>query len=162
MLLQALALHDGGENRKAMSIFDDAINLSIPEGYIRVFADEGEPMRGLLETYRRTPDYSDHSPSTATFIDKLFESLSLDGGKLDPRAASGSTEQEPLIEPLTSREVQILQKMQSGLSNRELADTLFITEGTLKWHLRNIYGKLGVSNRLAAVAQANELNLLAS
>ncbi|MDT0635198.1 LuxR C-terminal-related transcriptional regulator [Spectribacter hydrogenooxidans] len=162
LLLQALALHDGGENRKAMSIFDDAINLSIPEGYIRVFADEGEPMRGLLETYRRTPDYSDHSPLTATFIDKLFESLSLDGGKLDPRAASGSTEQEPLIEPLTSREVQILQKMQSGLSNRELADTLFITEGTLKWHLRNIYGKLGVSNRLAAVAQANELNLLAS
>lgn len=160
--LQALALHENGDNRKALSILDDAIKLSIPEGYLRVFADEGEPMQRLLETYRRSTDYADLSPPAATFIDRLDKALGLQSGDLAAHAGAGSAEQESLIEPLTSRELQILYKMQSGLSNRELADTLFITEGTLKWHLRNIYGKLGVSNRLAAVTRAQELDLFAS
>lgn len=162
LLLQALALHDSGDNRKALSVFDDAVKLSMPEGYIRAFVDEGEPMQQLLETYRRSPDYSSLSPPTETFIGRLGDALGLEGGEADPPPASGSADQAPLIEPLTSRELQILHKMQSGLSNRELADTLFITEGTLKWHLQNIYGKLGVSNRLAAVTRAQELDLFSS
>ena len=61
---------------------------------------------------------------------------------------------------MTARELKVLGKLQSGLSNKELADALFITEGTLKWHLRNIYSKLGVVSRLAAVSIARQNGLI--
>lgn len=157
LLIQALALHAGGDDRKAFSVFGDIVNLAMPEGYIRVFVDEGDAMRRLLSAYREAPANANPSPPTATFLDQLSEALGMARDGAAP--VNGNRTEECLIEPLTSRELQILSKLQSGLSNRELSDTLFITEGTLKWHLQNIYGKLGVSNRLAAVAKAQELAL---
>jgi LuxR family maltose regulon positive regulatory protein len=62
--------------------------------------------------------------------------------------------------PLTRREIKILKQLQSSLSNRELADALFITEGTVKWHLKNIYSKLGVASRVAAISAGRETGLL--
>lgn len=156
LLLQALALHQGGDLRKALLLFKDALTLAMPEGYLRVFADEGQSMQELVAAYRNDPISSSLCPPTANFVDQLTTVLGLNESD-DRPTTSEST--DSLIEPLTSRELQILSKLQSGLSNRQLSDTLFITEGTLKWHLQNIYGKLGVGNRLAAVSKAQELNL---
>ena len=61
---------------------------------------------------------------------------------------------------LTKRELRILAKLDSGMSNREIAESLFISEGTLKWHLHNVYGKLDVRNRSGAIAKAKQLRLL--
>ena len=69
--------------------------------------------------------------------------------------------EQPLIEPLTSREVDVLQLMAEGYTNPEIAGELVITLGTVKWYASQIYGKLGVSNRTEAAARARELNLLA-
>jgi len=66
-----------------------------------------------------------------------------------------------LVEPLSEREIEVLRLLADGLSNREIARKLFVTVGTVKWHLHNIYGKLGVRSRVQAVSQARELNLLA-
>ena len=75
-----------------------------------------------------------------------------------PRAAPSPP---PLVEPLSEREIEVLRLLADGLSNREIARKLFVTVGTVKWHLHNIYGKLGVRSRVQAVSQARELNLLA-
>lgn len=159
LLLQALILHQGGDLREAFLLFKDALTLSIPEGYLRVFADEGKPMQELMAAYRKDPISSDLCSPTANFVDQLTTVLGLQEPEERPTASEA---EDSLIEPLTSRELQILSRLQSGLPNRQLSDTLFITEGTLKWHLQNIYGKLGVGNRLAAVSKAQELNLFGS
>lgn len=160
LLLQTLALHQGGHIREALALLREALDLATPEGYIRTFCDEGVPMRELLETYFNETDVADLSAPTVSFLDQLATVIGL--RQPDAAAAAPDTESEQggIAEPLTSREVQILAKLRAGPSNRQLADTLFITESTLKWHLRNIYGKLGVTNRLAAVAKGRQLGLL--
>jgi LuxR family maltose regulon positive regulatory protein len=84
------------------------------------------------------------------YLQQLLNAL--DEGR--PRAATD------LATVLTQQEARILGKLQSPLSNRELADSLFITEGTLKWHLKNIYAKLGVTSRVAAIAVSRARGLL--
>ena len=65
-----------------------------------------------------------------------------------------------MVEKLSKREMQIIQRLDSDLNNREIAAAIFVSEGTLKWHLHNIYGKLAVKNRSGALARARELNYL--
>jgi ATP/maltotriose-dependent transcriptional regulator MalT len=74
----------------------------------------------------------------------------------DPRDVADAT----AVEELTRREIAILKRLESGLSNKEIAESIFISEGTLKWHLHNVYGKLGVKNRSGALARARGLGLL--
>ena len=76
---------------------------------------------------------------------------------IQSRGQDGNT---GLVEPLTQRELQILGRLQSDLSNREIAEAIFVSEGTLKWHLHNIYGKLGVRTRSGALATAKDLGLV--
>jgi LuxR family maltose regulon positive regulatory protein len=158
MLLQALALHEAKQTRKALTLFRQTLDIAIPEGYLRSFCDEGDPVRRLMTDFMNSSEHFDPRSPTAAFLEQLSQALAPEPAAVtvDPRARPDQL----LIEPLTSRELQILSKLQSGLSNRQLSNSLFITEGTLKWHLRNVYGKLQVSSRLAAVAKARELNLL--
>lgn len=164
LLLQALSLQASNEQRKALKVFTEALQLGAPEGYIRLFADEGRQVGDLLELYLHETREDQRAPTVAyarQLLDAIVPPASSETDEVaETTSRRHSPDQSPLIEPLTSREIQILLKLQSGLPNRKLADSLLITEGTLKWHLRNIYGKLAVTSRLAAVTRAHKLGLL--
>jgi LuxR family maltose regulon positive regulatory protein len=123
--------------------------LAEPEGYVRVFVDEGEPVATLLIAGRQ--HFSAVSP---TYVQELLDVL----GHGSVQARRG--EPQPLVEPLTAREIDVLRLLALGLPNREIADRLVISLGTVKRHTGNIYGKLGVDNRTQAILRAQELGLL--
>jgi LuxR family maltose regulon positive regulatory protein len=89
------------------------------------------------------------------FVDQLLTAAGVVAERPVPTPSA-----QPLVEPLSERELEVLQLIADGLSNREIADKLFISVGTVKTHTHNIYGKLGVSGRTQAVARARELKLL--
>ena len=78
----------------------------------------------------------------------------------DARAGRSRKEEQPLVEPLTPRELEVLELIAQGMSNQQVADTLIVSPGTVKWYTSQIYGKLGVKSRTQAVAQARALNLI--
>lgn len=164
LILQALSLNASGEQRKALKVFTEALQIGAPEGYIRLFADEGHQVADLLGLYLNESHDDERAPTVA-YAKQLLDAVAPVDTTTRTDAPeqgrqSSATDQSTLIEPLTAREIQILLKLQSGLPNRKLADSLLITEGTLKWHLRNIYGKLAVTSRLAAVTRARKLGLI--
>ncbi len=146
LVLQALANRAGGDEAGAMERLSRALSLAEPEGYIRLFVDEGEPIVALLlQAYARgiAPDY------VATLLSAA--------GSRTPAAPSHA---DPLLEPLTERERDVLRLLVVGLSNQAIARELVITVGTVKRHINSIYGKLGVQSRTQAVARAHSLHLL--
>jgi LuxR family maltose regulon positive regulatory protein len=154
MLLQAVAHHAHGEEEKALQLLGEALALAQPGGSIRIFVDEGLPMAQLLSAAAARgmmPDYvgkllSAFEAQAQTGKDKSF---------LPPEPAA-----QPLIEPLSPRELEVLHLIAQGLSNREIGERLFLALSTVKGHNRNIYGKLQVQRRTEAVARARELGLL--
>jgi LuxR family maltose regulon positive regulatory protein len=147
LLLRAQVYAARGEMDRALSDLQEAMILGEPGGLVRIFVDEGEAILRLLQSLR-TPDQAQ------TYVDRLIEAFDVAGGPAaDPRP-------QPLIEPLTARELEILQLIAEGLSNREIGQRLFLSLPTVKWHTSNIYGKLGVKNRTTAVAKARELDIL--
>ena len=150
MALKALALNQKGDTEAALTSLSQALSLGEPEGYIRAFADEGEPMAKLLyEAASRgiAPEYTG----------KLLATLDTEISKLE----LAHSPQQDLVEPLSEREIEVLELISVGLTNREIADRLSISLSTVKGHTTNIYGKLGVSNRTHAVATAKRLGILA-
>ena len=91
--------------------------------------------------------------------DTLLEATSLLREQIDPRVVAGLCG-SGLGEQLTRREVSILKRLESGLSNKEIAEAIFVSEGTLKWHLHNVYNKLNVKNRSGAMARARTLGIV--
>lgn len=154
LLLKAMAAPVGDDPAPTFAIVQDALDVAMSQGYIRLFADEGPPLHRLLMSYleQREKYLSSASVGYLQQVLKAFGSRS---------ETSTDAEAAPVGQELTMRELKVLRKLQSGLSNKELADVLFITEGTLKWHLRNIYSKLGVVSRLAAVSMARQMGLIA-
>jgi LuxR family transcriptional regulator, maltose regulon positive regulatory protein len=117
------------------------LNAAAPQGYIRVFLDVGEPILELLSRVR------EEAPA---FVDAI-----LNAG----RSARTSTKQ-PLIDPLTDRELEVLRLVAAGLSNPEIAERLIITLSTVKRHINHLYSKLEVITRTQAVAKGRELRLI--
>ncbi len=151
MILQALALHAHRENDKAIQVLGDALALAEPGGFIRLFVDEGEPMAKLLleaAAHGIRPDY----------VGKLLAAFGVDrqGADSEPHLPTA----QPLVEPLSQRELEILQFIAQGLSNREIGQRLFLALNTVKGHNQRIFDKLGVQRRTEAVARARELGLL--
>lgn len=147
-MLRALALHAGGDVAQAMIPLEQALSLAEPEGYVRIFVDEGLPMAQLLyEAARR-----DITPEQTSRLLAVFPAL-------EPAPTSPKRPGE-LVEPLTERELEVLSLIAEGLSNQEVSQRLFISLATVKWHTSNIYGKLGVKNRTQAIAQARALGIL--
>jgi LuxR family maltose regulon positive regulatory protein len=145
LLLQALA-HKAQDNlTSALSRLEEALVLAEPEGYMRLFLDEGEPVAELLRQGRT-------QGLGGRYLDKLLTAFRA-AAKQDPTPP-------PLIEPLSERELEILQLIEAGLSNQQISERLFLTVGTVKWHVNNIYGKLNVRRRTQAVARARELGVL--
>jgi LuxR family maltose regulon positive regulatory protein len=160
MVLQAVALYAHGEKDRAVQLLGEALVLAEPGGFIRIFVDEGTPMCQLLtEAAARgmMPDY----------IEKLlavFESekpRTEEKSYLPPGASSAhAAAASPLIEPLSQREIEVLQLMAQGLSNHEISQRLFLALSTVKGHNRLIFGKLQVRRRTEAVALGRKLGLL--
>ncbi|WP_112187925.1 LuxR C-terminal-related transcriptional regulator [Methylibium petroleiphilum] len=154
LLIRALAAQAGKEHERAGDALQRAIEVAMSEGYVRVFVDEGEQMRLLLISAAGLAARA--SSPTGEYLRQILAAFSVQ--KSDPKTSAFIAG----AESLTGRELKILRRLQSDLSNRQLADTLYITEGTLKWHLKNIYGKLNVTNRLTAVTAGRKLGLLDS
>jgi LuxR family maltose regulon positive regulatory protein len=154
LILQAMALSAQGHTEKALIKLEQALAIGEPENYVRIFVDEGPPMAHLLyEAVKRdiSPDYTGRL--LAAF--PIDESEQGDSSKTQPAKSE-------LIEPLSERELEILQLIAEGLTNPEIAARLFLSLNTVKVHTRNIYGKLGVNNRTQAVVQARALGILPS
>ncbi len=152
MVLQAIALQAHGEKDKAVQLLFDALALAEPGGFIRLFVDEGLPMAQLLsaaEASGRMPDYTG----------KLLAVLEADARKLED-TSSPPLPAQPLIEPLSRRELEVLHLLAQGLSNQEICERLFLALDTVKGHNRKIFDKLQVQRRTEAVARARELGLL--
>jgi len=165
MVLQGVALHAHGEKDKAVQLLGEALALAEPEGFIRIFVDEGAPMAQLLleaATHGMMPDYI--GKLLAVF--EAEEQPVLAGLAASPGKSEGKSylppalPAQPLIEPLSQRELQVLQLIAQGLSNREISERLFLALSTVKGHNRNIFDKLQVASRTEAVACARELGLL--
>ncbi len=141
LILQALALQTIGEGAAAVSALSRALTLAEPSGYVRSFIDEGEPMAELLQ------ETAERGIATGS-VNKLLSEFRI--GQLQPA----------LVEPLSPREIEVLRLLAAGLPNKGIAQTLVIAVGTVKKHLKNIYGKLNVHSRTAAIARARELGIL--
>jgi LuxR family maltose regulon positive regulatory protein len=155
--LQALALAADGQDKRAMSILTEALTLGYPEGYVRVFADEGAPMRALLgrvAASQRTQHAAARS-FPASYLARIGRAFDLKPAELQTAATIPG-----LAEPLTSREQQVLRLLAAGRANRDIAAGLVVTLDTVKRHVTHILAKLGAVNRTEAVALARELNLI--
>jgi LuxR family maltose regulon positive regulatory protein len=152
LVLLAVAVDAQGEEARAVELLDEALALSEPGGFIRIFVDEGAPMARLL--YRAMsqslhPEYVRH----------LLAAFPASGREqaAPSRAAAAAI---GLAEPLSSRELEVLDLIAAGLTNQQVAVRLYVSLHTVKSHARNIYAKLGVSSRTQAAAKGRVLGLL--
>jgi LuxR family maltose regulon positive regulatory protein len=145
-ILRALAEGALGHEAEALARLREALHLAAPEGYSRAFLDEGPAVLALLPGVRHVaPDFVDSLLASAPAV---------------PSREMPPPRRQPLVEPLSDRELEVLGLMAGGLSNQEIAQKLFISVGTVKTHVHNICGKLNVRSRTQAAAQARELGLL--
>lgn len=153
LVLGAIALDGIGKADQADELFIEALQRAEPEGYVRLFVGEGEFMASLLDRI------SAESEATI-YAEKLLSELHVEEnekGVGDPRKQSRL---QPLSEVLTDQERCILRLMSAGLSHREIAEELYLSVNTVKWHSTHIYSKLGVHRRAHAVSRAHELGIL--
>jgi LuxR family transcriptional regulator, maltose regulon positive regulatory protein len=149
-ILRALALHAQGDRQQALTTLEPALTFAEPEGYVRLFVDEGKPMLSLLSLART------HGIA-ASYVATLLSAFSEPTGEAATRPAPHAS---PLIEQLTEREREVLRLLLEGMSNREIAHRLVVSVNTTKKHVFNICGKLGVQSRTQAIVKARTLNLL--
>jgi LuxR family maltose regulon positive regulatory protein len=149
LALKAIALRAVGDHAGPMRALERALRIGEPEGFVRTFVDEGEPMAALLSAY-----YARGPAVGRGYVEMLLAALG---------AAPGSGREggpSAMLEPLTERELEVLHLVAEGLSNKEIAEQLIIAIGTVKAHVHHIYGKLEVSGRVQALVRARERDLI--
>ena len=166
LTLQALALEAQGESAQAITTFHRTLMLAEPEGYVRIFIDEGTPMRELMRQAAARGIAAD-------YVGKLLAALEKETkderrttkplpSSLVPSTSSGQAlgPSSSLVEPLSERELEVLRLLTTHLSSTEIADELVISANTVRSHIKSIYSKLNVHSRMDAVQRARELELL--
>ena len=167
-ILQARVQQVLGQRSQALACLAEALHLAAPEGYRRVFLDEGEPVRLLIAECRVQIARQPHQVHLLAFVDNLLAAFpaaaSETRGKsaipLRGTQAVRNPQSAILPEPLSERELEVLRLVAEGLSNSEIAGKLFVSVGTVKTHVHNILGKLGAEGRPRAIARARELELI--
>jgi LuxR family maltose regulon positive regulatory protein len=147
LILQVQALFIRGDNQEAFEKLDQALGIGEPENYIQIFVDEGQLMAEILSRYAKVGEKSDYAR-------RLLAAFEYAKTGASPRPA------QPLIDPLSAREIEVLELIAQGLTNREISERLFLALDTVKGHNRNIFGKLGVHNRTQAINKAISLKIL--
>ena len=167
LALRALALQARHESSEALAALERALVLAEPEGYVRLFVDEGAPMAALLSELlkarsrglRNARQYPFHG-----YVRSLLAEFESPHTSTDPLEPGGYVpgQDQPLPEhlPLTTREREVLQLIAEGLSNQEIATRLFIATGTVKGYVHSLLRKLEVDSRPQAISRAHELHLL--
>jgi LuxR family maltose regulon positive regulatory protein len=145
LIVQALGSHARGDAAGAAAALGAALEYAEPEGYIRVFLDEGRAMSRLLRLAAK-------GPSPLSYVQLLIRLGSPDAG--------GTSIQQGLVEPLSERELEVLRLLRSELGGPEIATELVVSLNTVRTHTKNNDAKLGVGSRRAAVRRAEELGLL--
>ena len=151
LVLQAILLHTKGDLTKALISLQHALELAEPEGYVRIFLDEGTKMQHLLTEASMLlimPAY------TKKLLTEFETSKTRNVSKPELSPANR------LVEPLSAREIEILLLVAQGLSNKQIGERLFLALDTVKGHNRKIFDKLNVQSRTEAAARARELGLL--
>jgi len=166
LVVQALALQAQGNVSQALASMERALVLAEPEGYVRIFVDEGEPMRLLIEKQSRGQD-----KTFLCYVDKLLAAFAQPTAIPQPKTLAPALRSGPfgsagvnnlqsiIIEPLSERELEVLRLLGTELNGPEIARELIVSLNTLRTHTKKIFNKLGVNNRRAAVRRAEELNL---
>jgi LuxR family maltose regulon positive regulatory protein len=150
--LKAIIFHAANKTDQALVLLEKAITIAQPEGYIRIFVDEGPPMVHLLYAALEKeiqPDY----------VRKLLAAFPADQPENDSKPQTQKNEFD-WIDPLSERELEVLQLIAEGLTNQEISTRLYLSPHTVKTHARNIYSKLGVKGRTKATAKARAMGLL--
>ena len=143
LVLLALVYWQQGEMDKSMMALAEAIERAEPHGYVRLFADEGEPMREMLSSYRKQTQCMPFR----VYIDKVLAAF----------GPASTTETAGVLSP---QEVRILSLIADGVSNKVIAESLYITVGTAKWHVHNILEKLDVNSRTQAINRGRALRII--
>jgi LuxR family maltose regulon positive regulatory protein len=146
LVAQSLAFHATGDVTSALAALERAVELAEPEGYVRLFLDEGQPMASLLKRAAAGRTASDSMTALADAF----------------AAPRGVSPNQGLVEPLSERELEVLRLLESDLDGPGIASELIVSLNTVRTHTKSIYAKLGVNSRRAAVRRAAELGLLSS
>ena len=149
----ALAQHALGNMQAALDSLSRALTLAEPQGYVRLFVDEGKPMAELLRfaiSQKVASDYA--SKLLAAFPKDVLDAIPIDKER--------TILTQMLAEPLSEREIEVLHLMAQGYKYQEIAERLVVSINTVRYHTRNVYGKLNATNRTQAIGRAKELNLL--
>jgi ATP/maltotriose-dependent transcriptional regulator MalT len=149
LVLRALAKKEHGDWASALADVRRALTIAAPRNYVRVFLDEGRELGALIDRLDLEQMRGSEAAPLARRLQRAMCTPDIQGS-----APIGMGEE------LTKRELSILKRLETGLSNKEIAEAIFVSEGTLKWHLHNVYGKLNVKNRPGAMARARVLGLL--
>ena len=149
LVLRALAEKEDGDWAGALADLRSALTIAAPRNYFRVFLDDGRELGALIDRLDMEQLRGSEAAPLARRLQRAMYTPDVQGG-----APIGTGEE------LTKRELSILRRLESDLSNKEIAEAIFVSEGTLKWHLHNVYGKLNVKNRPGAMARARALGIL--
>ena len=154
--LAAMAAHQSGDALSALAALVDAVSLCAPQSAVRSLLDEGAPLLDVLAFGRdRIPSWKTESV-TGAFVEQLL------AGRRRVGTPDGHMRQSFATPQLSAREADVARLLTSGQSNREMAQALAMAQDTVKWHLKNIFGKLSVSNRTQAVLRLQELGITQS
>jgi LuxR family transcriptional regulator, maltose regulon positive regulatory protein len=153
LVLVALAHYALGNTQAAVDSLSQALNLAEPQGYVRLFVDEGLPMADLL-------NIAISQNITSDYASKLLAAFPEDVVSAVPIGKELSVNTQILVEPLSEREIEVLRLIAEGYKYKEIAERLVVSINTVRHHTRNVYGKLEVNNRTQAIGRAKELNLL--
>jgi ATP/maltotriose-dependent transcriptional regulator MalT len=155
LILSALAEDQRDREALAFETLQEALALASAECYLRVFIDEGPELHGLLRRWLKACGSVSRTRPASAWAEQVIAAA-------EPAPAGQTAGAEALLQPLNKRERQILALLDQGLSNAEIAARCFLVEGTVKWNLHNLYGKLGVRSRTAALRAARAHGILQS